>query len=202
MNEGAVVSLVPSAGNGHQMDEVPFARTLTKLAEETPPDRDRVVDAVRAASIAVVVVWHWSLSINHRDDDGVLANPNPIAAVPLGWLPTWVLQVMPLFFVVGGFANCAGWRSTVRDGGGAGSFWATRARRLVPPVAVFVAVWTAFEAARWLVVDDHRLVLDTAPAVFMPLWFFGVYLWVVALVPLTARLHARWPVATVGVLAL
>ena len=31
--------------------------------------------------------------------------PNPLDEIPLGWAATWVLQVMPMFFIVGGFAN-------------------------------------------------------------------------------------------------
>lgn len=78
---------------------------IGRLADRTPADRDRVADAARAASIVVVVVWHWSLSINHRDGAGRLVNLNPIEDVPAGWSLTWFLQVMTVFFVVGGFAN-------------------------------------------------------------------------------------------------
>lgn len=176
-------------------------RTIAGLVEATPPDRNRVVDAARAASIAVVVVWHWSLSITHRDADGVLVNPNPIAEIPAGWLPTWFLQVMPVFFVVGGFANRAGWCSNRRDGASAASFLTDRARRLLGPPLVFVLVWAAVDGIAFLLVDDHRSVIVTAPIVFVPLWFVGAYLWVVALVPVTARLHDRAPVATLLALA-
>ncbi len=176
-------------------------RTIDALVDATPPERDRVVDAIRAASIAVVIVWHWSLSITHRDADGVLVNPNPIAEVPLGWLPTWVLQVMPVFFVVGGFANRAGWCSTLADGNGAGAFLGGRVRRLLGPPLVFVLVWTAIDGMLLLLVDGHRSVLVTAPIVFIPLWFVGAYLWVVALVPITARLHDRGRWVTLAVLA-
>lgn len=147
----------------------------------------------------MVLVWHWSLSITHRDADGVLVNPNPIAGVPGGWVPTWILQVMPLFFVVGGFANRAGWCSTIGDGDGTRAFLVARARRLLGPPLLFVSVWVAVDVAALLVVDDHRSVFVTAPIVFVPLWFVGAYLWVVALVPVTARLHdrCRWLVLAV-----
>lgn len=176
-------------------------RTIARLAERTPADRDRVVDAVRAASIVVVIVWHWALSINHRDDDGRLVNPNPIADVPFGWSATWLLQVMPLFFIVGGFANRAGWCSTVERGGGTIDFLRARARRLLAPVAAFVGAWAVVEGVAFMFVDDHRPVLDHAVIVFMPLWFVGAYLWVVALTPITAAVHGRRPVGTVAALA-
>lgn len=175
---------------------------IDRLVEATPPERERTVDAVRAASIVVVVIWHWSLSITHRDAEGALVNPNPIAETPLGWLPTWVLQVMPAFFVVGGFANRAGWCATVRDGGGATEFLRRRTRRLLGPPLAFLAVWLVIDGIARLVVDDHRSLLTTAPIVFVPLWFIGAYLWVVALVPLTARAHERAPFVTLGALGL
>jgi fucose 4-O-acetylase-like acetyltransferase len=171
------------------------------LARRTPPDRDRVVDAARAGSIVVVVLWHWALSITHRDPDGVLANPNPIAEVPLGWAPTWVLQVMPVFFVVGGFANLTRWRSTLERGDGAGAFLRDRAERLLPPFVAFVAVWAAVDGAARLLDDEHRSVLETARITFLPLWFLGAYLWVVALTPLTGALHRRTPRSAVVGLA-
>jgi surface polysaccharide O-acyltransferase-like enzyme len=74
----------------------------------TPASRDRVVDAARALCIVVVTLWHWTLSVTHRTADGSLAMPNPIHAVSGGWLATWVLQIMPVFFLVGGYANLVG----------------------------------------------------------------------------------------------
>jgi hypothetical protein len=149
----------------------------------------------------VVVLWHWALSITHRDPDGVLANPNPIAEVPLGWAPTWVLQVMPVFFVVGGFANLTRWNSTLERGDGTGAFLRDRAERLLPPFVAFVAVWVAVDGAARLLDDDHRSVLETARITFLPLWFLGAYLWVVALTPLTGALHRRTPRSAVVGLA-
>lgn len=176
-------------------------RQLDRLVERTPPERDRVVDAMRALSIVVVLVWHWSLSITHRRDDGVLVNPNPLEQVPAGWLLTWVAQVMPLFFVVGGFANAAAWRSEQQRGGGAATFLRRRFRRLLAPIAAFVVVWVLVDLAAWLLVDTHRTVLDEAAIVFHPLWFIGPYLLVVAAVPITATAHRAQPLATFGVLA-
>lgn len=78
---------------------------LDALVDATPASRDRVVDFLRAASICVVVLWHWSLSITHWDGDYALVMPNPIGYVPGKWMATWVLQVMPVFFFVGGYAT-------------------------------------------------------------------------------------------------
>ncbi|WP_264050989.1 MULTISPECIES: acyltransferase [Mycolicibacterium] len=145
---------------------------------------------MRAASICVVVLWHWSLSITHWDGDYSLVMPNPIGYVPGKWALTWVLQVMPVFFIVGGYANLAGWEAVRRGGRGAASFLGVRMRRLLLPLVPFVAVWLVFD----LIVQatGRRGVLEWGIVVFVPLWFIGVYAAVVAAVPLTARLHRLW----------
>ena len=84
------------------------SRSLDRRVAATPAGRDRTVDLMRAVSIAVVVLWHWAGSVTHHRD-GEIVMPNPIDQVPLLWLATWVGQVMPVFFLVGGFANLAAW---------------------------------------------------------------------------------------------
>jgi hypothetical protein len=164
-------------------------RELDDLVDRTSDDRDRFVDFLRAFAIGVVVVWHSVLSMTHWQD-GKLVMPNPIDVVPGAWLATWVLQIMPLFFFVGGFANHAGWESVRRDGGGAVDFWRKRARRLLVPTGIFVVAWTAFDLVGRLAMPGYRSVLEWGMIVFIPLWFLAAYIWVVALVPMTARLHA------------
>ena len=167
----------------------PTSPTLSvdDLVDATPATRDRDVDFLRALSITVVVLWHWVFSVTHWSD-GRLTMPNPIGDVRGLWLLTWLLQVMPLFFVVGGYANLAGWRS----GGGVGhTFLRRRAVRLLRPTALYVAVWAAVELVLGVLVPSYSGVLRYGMVVFVPLWFLGVYLAVVAAVPVTARLHER-----------
>jgi surface polysaccharide O-acyltransferase-like enzyme len=175
-------------------------RSLERMSDRTPPERNRVVDAVRAGSIGVVVVWHWSLSITYRDDTGALVNPNPLEHVPGAWAATWLLQVMPAFFMVGGYANCAAWTSARRRGDGTFDFLRRRFHRLLVPVVVFLAVWAVIEAARRWGLGAQRPVIDRYAIVFDPLWFVGAYLIVVLFVPLTATAHRRHPAVTLGLL--
>lgn len=171
--------------------------SIDALVDATPERRDRVVDFLRAVSIAVVVLWHWTFSVTHWGG-GSLHMPNPIGDVPGLWAATWLLQVMPLFFLVGGYANLAAWEAVVRSGGGATQFWAKRFSRLVRPVAVYLACWLVLDLA-WQT-RGGRSVLDWGMVVFVPLWFLGVYVGVVALAPLTGRWHARRPVVTLAAL--
>jgi surface polysaccharide O-acyltransferase-like enzyme len=171
-------------------------RSLDRRIAATPVRRDRPVDALRAFSIVVVVTWHWTLSITHRVD-GKFVMPNPIEQVPLAWLATWVLQVMPVFFLVGGFANLAAWD---RADAVAGSFLRTRLTRLLRPAGVFVVVWAAAEAVLRVAVRGHPGVVQYAQIVFTPLWYLAAYLGVVLLVPLTAAAHRRAPMPVVVLL--
>jgi fucose 4-O-acetylase-like acetyltransferase len=173
---------------------------LDRFVASTPPDRDRFVDLLRAVSIGVVVVWHWVLSITQWRD-GALVMPNPIDAVPGAWLGTWVLQIMPLFFFVGGFANHAAWTSVRRRGGGGRAFLTQRGRRLLIPPTVFAAVWLVLDVVLLLGLSDYPGLLAWGEIVLMPFWFLLAYLWVVTLVPITARLHAAGGVLTLTVMA-
>jgi len=164
-------------------------RDVDALVDATPASRDRVVDLMRASSICVVVLWHWSFSITHWHD-GRLVMPNPIADVPGLWAATWVLQVMPVFFFVGGYANLAGWQATERDGTGAARFVRSRLSRLGRPLLPWLACWLAFDLA--VQAGGGRSVAEWGRVVFVPLWFLGVYAFVILAVPVTARLHAAY----------
>ena len=166
------------------------------LVHATPASRDRVVDGLRAVSITVVVLWHWVLSITHVNGHGALVMPNPVDQVRGLWLATWVLQIMPVFFVVGGYANLAAWDGVRQRGGG----WATYARRrvdrLLGPIGVYLAVWAVLDRTIRVLRPGTPSVWTWGRVVFVPLWFLGAYLAVVLVAPLLARAHAKAPVAS------
>jgi hypothetical protein len=171
-------------------------RSLDRLVAATPPNRDRTVDALRAGSIGVVVVWHWVLSVTHRAG-GELVMPNPIAQVPLAWLATWLLQVMPVFFIVGGYANLAAWEQGERR---AVPFLRVRLARLLRPAGVFALAWAATEVVLRLAVPGYPGALAYGLVVFVPLWYLVAYVGVVLAVPLTATAHRRAAVPTIVLL--
>lgn len=158
------------------------------------------MDFLRVFAIGVVVIWHWSLSVTHWSGDRFVM-PNPIDHVPGGWLFTWLLQIVPVFFIVGGYANNASWRSAQRRGDGWRAYLARRLHRLLVPVAAFAGLWAVFEVLMHLFVPGYPGVLTYGWIVFTPLWFIGAYTGVVLLVPVTATLHARAPGLTLGALA-
>ena len=173
---------------------------LGDLVVATPADRDRVVDLLRAASILAVVAGHWLIATVVREGDGGLRGTNALASLP--WLQglTWLFQVMPVFFVVGGFANL---RSLESHGGGdTGAFLAARAERLLRPTVVFAAIWLVAGPVLVAVWDEPRLATDVARIAAQPLWFLAVYVLVVLAAPVQRRLHRRHPVlALAGLVA-
>ena len=181
--------------------DAPSRSMLDRMVDATPPGRDRYVDLLRAVSITVVVLWHWVGSVTHWTASGRLSMPNPIEELPAGWAATWVLQVIPVFFVVGGYANFVSLRSAQTAGRTAGQFVRSRMERLLRPVVPLAMTWVALDVAGRALVPGYTGVFHWGVVVFVPLWFLGVYAGVVALAPLTAALHERAPRSTIVALA-
>ncbi|MGH3649027.1 MAG: acyltransferase family protein, partial [Micromonosporaceae bacterium] len=151
--------------------------------------RDRYLDALRGGSLLVVVLWHWGLTMLVWRADGPHAT-NPLAYTPGLWIFTWVLQVMPLFFFVGGAVHLASWRAARQRGERLGDFVRRRIGRLAVPGMALVLVWTVVAtglATRF----GAAPALSAAKLVLSPLWFLAVYLLLVALLPVALWLHDR-----------
>jgi fucose 4-O-acetylase-like acetyltransferase len=164
--------------------------SLRALVAQTPESRDRVVDLLRAAAILTVVVGHW-LAVVIVIRDGQLSGTNALGLwPPAEWL-SWLLQVMPLFFLVGGYAGMASWQSArARDRPPLG-WLEDRLRRLLRPTTVFLAaVLTGIVVGQ--LVADPDLVATAAWLVAISLWFLAVYVAVVAATPLLVTAHERW----------
>jgi fucose 4-O-acetylase-like acetyltransferase len=168
--------------------------TASRLAAATPVQRDRFADLLRVASIVVVVAGHWLMAVVGWRDGRVEVG-NALALVPGLWLATWLLQVMPLFFFVGGLANLV----SARRGGGWVGFVRGRAARLLRPTVGFLATWAVVAAALGAAGVPEAVLRPAARLVVQPLWFLGLYLMVVALAPAMLRLHRRFgPAVVVG----
>ncbi|MFF2699824.1 acyltransferase [Streptomyces cyaneofuscatus] len=163
------------------------------LAEATPDTRDRYVDLLRVASLGAVVLGHWMMAAVTPDGVG-----NLLAVVPALQPLTWLLQVMPVFFFVGGFAHALSYRSLLRKRpeGSTDSVYAAflraRLQRLLRPTMVFVLVWGAAALLIQLLGGGGGLTGVTLRLVTQPLWFIGIYLAMVAFTPPLLRLHERY----------
>lgn len=162
---------------------------MTDTAVAASP-RDRYIDFLRAFSLLVVVAWHWVFTIVRWQDDGPHAT-NPIGFTTGLWLATWLLQVMPLFFYVGGYSHLTSWQRAQARGETIWSFVWRRMRRLAVPALILLGIWIAAGIALGVIFNLHwigRAVL----LVVSPLWFIAVYLMLVALLPVALWLHRRF----------
>ena len=165
---------------------------LAGMVHATPPDRDRYVDLVRAFSILVVVFGHWLMAIVYLDSDGI-SGSNALDVVPGLWLLTWVLQVMPLFFLVGGFSNAVAWRSHTRRGLTYGDFLRSRIVRIMRPTLVFIGAWLgAVLVMREAAPQSFDQLRVATELIAKPVWFLAVYVMVIALAPLMLAYHERY----------
>ena len=164
--------------------------------------RDLTLDLARVVCVLFVIVVHLvQVGIGPGPDGGLVAS-RPAEQQPWFDAATWIGQIMPLFFVVGGFAAATGWRSWTAKGGDAAGFIRTRTLRLAQPALplfVFFAVVLGVATAAGL---PAQLVSDAAVGAGSPLWFLAAYLLCQAAVPFLAACHARRPLATLVVLAL
>ncbi|MEV6278507.1 acyltransferase [Nocardia sp. NPDC051832] len=162
-----------------------------ELAAATPDSRDRYMDLLRVFSLATVVLGHWLMVVLVRGADGEVRADNALGILP-GLQPlTWVFQVMPLFFFVGGFAHAG----ALRRAPGYAEFVRGRAARLLIPTAAFAAVWLVVGLLIELTGHDSGLLRTATRLIGQPLWFVGVYLGVVALAPVMWALHRRFGIA-------
>ena len=155
-------------------------------ADRTPPERDRTIDAIRVGSMVVVVLGHWLMALLWAGPSGLEFGNALDESVSLQFL-TWALQVMPLFFLAGGFSNGRSLGST-QD---VGAWIAGRARRLLVPIVPLVAFWAAVTWLFGSLLPPDLLRAATLISL-VPLWFLAVYLGVVVLAPISHAAWRRW----------
>jgi fucose 4-O-acetylase-like acetyltransferase len=157
---------------------------LRQLAERTPAQRDRYVDLLRALALMLVVLGHWLITVIRYEPDRRLTGHSALEYLPWAYPITWLFQVMPVFFMVGGYANATSLSSRRDRGGDAVGWLQDRAARLVrPTTALLLALAAAALIAQPLGADPGQ----TRTAVWVasiPLWFLSAYLVVVVLTPI------------------
>ncbi len=148
--------------------------------------------------MTIVVFGHWAVFMVFWEGDSI-RGINALSVIPAIRPVTWIVQVMPLMFFLGGFANV---RALDRRQGSVASFLRDRLVRLLWPTAVFVGAWLALglvQAAADLAEPD--LLRRAGDVAALPFWFLGIYLVAVGLAPVTLRLHRRFRWWIPGLLA-
>ncbi|WP_234375542.1 acyltransferase family protein [Streptomyces sp. CB01373] len=155
--------------------------------------RDRYVDFLRAWAIVLVVFGHWLITALARGRDGAeITAPELLAVLPWTQWLTLLFQIMPLFFLAGGYSAGGSWARAREVGGTAAGWVRRRAVRLLLPTGVYSAlVLTAVGISSALEVAPGTLAL-VGWAMAMQFWFLPVYLLLSALTPVLHTAHRRW----------
>ena len=171
------------------------------LAARTPESRNRYVDFLRAVSICAVVFGHWLMAAPYVNG-GLITISNMLEHQEwTRWL-TWAFQVMPVFFLVGGYSNGISWQSAQRKGRTYSEWLQVRLLRLIGPVLPLIVMWIILAAgAQWIGLRPEMVRVASQMA-FIPVWFLAVYVVVVVLVPVTFAAWERYGLWSFWALAL
>ncbi len=166
-----------------------------EMAEKTPDERNRYVDFLRAVSILMVVTGHWLIvALYFKDGDlipGDLLEMRPNTQ----WL-TWVFQVMPIFFIVGGYANAVSLESARRRGTDYAGWLVTRLNRLISPLLLLLVAWALLAVVLHFSGVSGEVLNLASRASLIPIWFLAIYTVVVVLAPATYIAWERWGFAS------
>ena len=167
-----------------------------RVAEQTPASRNRYVDLLRALSIGAVVLGHWVMAAPH----GAGGRPHLahlLDVVPWSHWLTWLFQVMPVFFFVGGFSNGTSWDSARARGVAYGDWLEARMRRLLGPVVPLIALWAALGILGAALGVPEGMIRVGSQVALVPVWFLAIYLLIVLLVPATRAAWHRLGLASI-----
>ncbi|MEU2452282.1 acyltransferase [Streptomyces sp. NPDC012765] len=166
----------------------PLRKAAARIDRHTPAHRDRAIDGLRALALLAVPTGHWLLGGFTLDADGGLHNASPLSALG-GLAPaSWVLQMLGIFFLVGGYASAL---SFGRRTGPVRAWLKGRVVRLGRPVLGVTAVWALAAPVLYAAGVPEATLRTGATLVIQPLWFVGVYVVVTALTPYCVRAARR-----------
>ncbi|MDU8911439.1 acyltransferase [Aestuariicoccus sp. MJ-SS9] len=162
-----------------------------EAARLTPKNRNRAADFFRVLAICFVVLGHWILVAPFVSGNAFELR-SILAEQPRTQYLTWVFQVMPIFFFVGGYSNAASWSSAGKVPEKR-QVWATvRFRRLLLPILPLIVIWAVGTVVGHQVGTRSDLLRDISLTALIPVWFLAVYIMVTLLVPVTYGIWQRY----------
>ncbi|WP_381798972.1 acyltransferase [Streptomyces niveus] len=162
-------------------------RLVERIEARTPASRDRAIDGLRAPALLAVPTGHWLLG-GFTLDDGALRNASPLSTFGFFAPVSWVLQMLGIFFLVGGYASVLSYR---RRKGSTAAWLRQRVTRLGRPVLGVTAVWAVLIPVLYAAGVPGTTLRTGSTLVVQPLWFVGVYVVVTALTPYCVRVAGR-----------
>ncbi|MCQ4207249.1 acyltransferase family protein [Streptomyces longispororuber] len=164
---------------------------VAAIDAKTPAHRDRAVDGLRALALLAVPTGHWLLGGFSLDAQGALHNASPLAAFGFFAPLSWVLQMLGVFFLVGGYASVLSYRRARERGASTAGWLRGRLARLGRPVLGVTAVWAAMIPVLYAAGVPETTLRTGSTLVIQPLWFVGVYTVITALTPWCVRAARR-----------
>ena len=161
------------------------------MAAQTPAERNRYVDFLRALSIAAVVLGHWIMAAPYLQE-GSAQMEHLLDIQPWSRWLTWIFQVMPVFFFVGGFSNGVSWDGAQQRGHNYTVWLEARLRRLLGPVAPLVLLWLVLGVIGHITGVHSEMIRIGSQVSLVPVWFLAIYFFIVMLVPLSRALWRRY----------
>ncbi|MEV8323718.1 acyltransferase [Kitasatospora sp. NPDC059811] len=175
-------------------------RAAHQVDARTPETRDRALDGLRALALLAVPVGHWLLGGFTLSADGALHNASPLSSLG-GLAPiSWVLQMLGVFFLVGGHSSVQSLERARAKGVTYLGWLRGRSVRLLRPVLGVTAVWALLIALLPALGVPGDTVRTGATLVVQPLWYIAVYLGLTALTPLCVAAGRRLGGWSAGVL--
>jgi fucose 4-O-acetylase-like acetyltransferase len=171
------------------------------LETDAAPGRESSADLYRVIAVTLVVIGHWLVSaVTYRD--GRFGNDYPLDTLPWTQWLTLLFQVVPVFFLVGGYASAASWTHWRDAGGRRSTEWVRRRLgAILGPTSAYVAVALVVVGGLVLAGADRSALSFGGWAAAMHLWFVPVYLLVMALTPVAMAAHRRWGLLVPAILA-
>jgi len=173
--------------------------SLADMASAAKADRNRAIDLYRAIAMLAVAVGHWMAMDIAVDAGGDLVAGNALEAAPGMAIMTWFFQVMPLFFVVGGFSSAMSLDSftskATADNPARPQDWViARLRRMLAPTMALAATWVVLIVGGFAI-GQGNLIAIGATAAAIPLWFLANYTIDTAIAPYVLPMFRKHPVA-------
>lgn len=155
--------------------------SVQQVSDLTPAKRDRSLDVIRLFSLVVVISGHGLMALLRFDGPNLYLNNLLVSSVYFQAF-TWLLQVLPLFFFAGAASSVLGYKQ-----GQWGRWLLKRAQRLYRPVFYYLAFWLVTLLILHSVLPEG-IYAPIAGLSVQLLWFLGVYVLVLACMPLLGRI--------------
>lgn len=176
---------------------------VRKIDARTPADRDRALDGYRALAILGVVLGHWLVGSLFLRETGELTVNSPLGRMEYLAPASWFLQMLGLFFLVGGYSAARSAERARARGQSYGNWLRTRYRRLCIPVLVAAAFSVGILAVLAFLGVEYMTLRTWVVLFVQPLWFIAIYIVLTALTLAALWLGRRlggW--AALGMLAM